>query len=47
MDNALGLIAFVVFILCVIGVAAAITWVVVKISPTRKPAAEEPPASSS
>jgi uncharacterized BrkB/YihY/UPF0761 family membrane protein len=43
MSNVLGLIAFVVFIVCVIGVAAAITWVVVKISPSRKPK-EEPPA---
>jgi uncharacterized BrkB/YihY/UPF0761 family membrane protein len=43
MSNVLGLIAFVVFIACVIGVAAAITWVVVKISPSRKPK-EEPPA---
>jgi hypothetical protein len=46
MDNALGLVAFVIFILCVIAAAAAITWVVVKVSPKRKPA-EEPPASGS
>ena len=45
MDNVLGLIAFVAFILCVIGAAAAITWVVVKVSPKRKPA-DEPETSS-
>ena len=42
MDTVLGLIAFVVFILCVIAVAAGLTWVVVKVSPTKKP---EPPPS--
>jgi hypothetical protein len=43
MDSALGLIAFVVFLVCVVAVAAGLTWIVVKLSPTRKP--EEPPAS--
>jgi len=43
MSNVLGVIAFIVFILCVIAVAAGITWAVVKISPSRKPK-EEPPA---
>ena len=37
MRTVLGLIAFVVFLLCVVGVAAGITWVVVKVSPKRKP----------
>jgi uncharacterized protein YneF (UPF0154 family) len=46
MSTVLGLIAFVLFILCVIGVAAGITWVVVKISPKRKPK-DEPPATPS
>jgi hypothetical protein len=31
--NVLGLIGFAVFIVCVIALAAAITWAVVKISP--------------
>jgi hypothetical protein len=30
----LGIIGFIVFIVCVIAFAAAITWLVVKISPT-------------
>jgi hypothetical protein len=33
--DVLGLIGMVVFILCVVGLAAAITWIVVKISPSR------------
>jgi hypothetical protein len=33
--NVLGLIGFVIFIVCVIGLAAAVTWAVVKISPVR------------
>jgi hypothetical protein len=35
MDTALGLIGFVVFIACVIAVAASVTWLVVKLSPSR------------
>ena len=37
MDTALGLVLFVVFIACVIGAAAGLTWVVVRLSPTKKP----------
>jgi hypothetical protein len=33
--NVLGLIGFAIFIVCVIGLAAAVTWAVVKISPLR------------
>jgi hypothetical protein len=33
--NVLGLIGFAIFIVCVIGLAAAVTWAVVKISPVR------------
>jgi hypothetical protein len=43
MSTVLGLIGFFVFIACVIALAAAITWVVVKISPTtvnKKPSAK-------
>jgi predicted Co/Zn/Cd cation transporter (cation efflux family) len=36
MSTALGLVLFVVFILAVIAAAAAITWVVVRVSPSRK-----------
>jgi hypothetical protein len=38
MKNVLGVILFVVFIVCVIGVAAGLTWVVVKLSPKKNPA---------
>ncbi|HEY3549640.1 MAG TPA: hypothetical protein VGK69_01090 [Gaiellaceae bacterium] len=37
MSTALGLIAFVGYVLAVVGVAAAVTWVVVRLTPTRKP----------
>ena len=37
MSNVLGLILFVVFIACVVGAAAGITWIVVRISPTKEP----------
>ena len=46
MDNVLGLVAFIAYILAVIGIAAAITWVVVKISPKRKPDDAEPSAQA-
>jgi hypothetical protein len=36
-STVLGLIAFVVFITAVIAVAASITWLVVRISPAKKP----------
>jgi hypothetical protein len=35
--DVLGLIGFAVFIVCVIGAAAGVTWLVVKISPSKKP----------
>jgi hypothetical protein len=38
MDTAFGLILFVVFIACVIGLAAGLTWVVVRLTPAKKPA---------
>lgn len=37
MATVLGLLAFVVFIAAVIGAAAGITWVVVRLSPPKKP----------
>jgi len=42
MDEALGLLGIAVFAACVIGLAASITWVVVKVSPAEK----ETPTSS-
>ncbi|HEY3542178.1 MAG TPA: hypothetical protein VGK79_06515 [Gaiellaceae bacterium] len=40
MSNVLGVLAFIVFIACVVGAAAGITWVVVKLSPPKTPAPE-------
>ncbi len=37
MSNALGLLAFVLYITVIVGVAAAITWLVVRLSPPKKP----------
>ena len=37
MSTVLGLLAFVVYVLAVIGVAAGVTWIVVRLTPTRKP----------
>jgi hypothetical protein len=37
MDTVLGLIGILVFAACVIALAAAVTWVVVKVSPAEKP----------
>ena len=39
MANVLGVLAFILFIACVVGAAAGITWLVVKLSPpAKKPA---------
>ena len=40
MATLLGLLAFVAYIVAIIGLAAAVTWVVVRFSPTKKPDAE-------
>lgn len=37
MNTVLGLLAFVLFCSAVIGAAAGITWVVVRLSPPKKP----------
>ena len=38
MDKALGLLGVLVFIPCVIALAAAVTWAVVRLTPKPKPA---------
>jgi hypothetical protein len=43
MADVLGLILFVVYIAAIISAAAGITWLVVRITPTKKPS---PPAPS-
>ena len=40
MKDVLGLLAFVVYCAAVIGVAAGITWIVVRLSPAKKPKPE-------
>jgi hypothetical protein len=50
-ETVLGLIGLAVFIVCVIALAASVTWLVVKISPTpgskrKKPATPEPTAEA-
>jgi hypothetical protein len=35
-SNALGLLAFVGYVLVVVGVAAGVTWLVVRLTPERK-----------
>jgi hypothetical protein len=35
-STALGLIAFVGYVLAIVGVAAGVTWVVVRLTPNRK-----------
>jgi hypothetical protein len=46
METALGLIGLVLFAAAVIALAAAVTWVVVKISPSEKPDKPKPAESS-
>jgi hypothetical protein len=36
-STALGLLAFVLFIALVIGAAAGVTWIVVRVTPIKKP----------
>jgi hypothetical protein len=37
MENALGLLAFLLFIVVILGLAAGITWVVVRLNPPKTP----------
>ena len=43
MKDVLGLVLFVVYIAAIIGVAAAVTMLVVRFSPTKKPSADAAP----
>jgi hypothetical protein len=36
-SNALGLIEFVAYVAAIVGLAAGITWAVVRLTPSRKP----------
>ena len=37
MSNALGLLAFVGYVIVIVGFAAGMTWLVVRLTPSRKP----------
>ncbi len=37
MSTVLGLLAFVAYVLAIIGMAAGVTWIVVRFTPSRKP----------
>ena len=36
MSNVLGLLAFVLYVVVIIGTAAGVTWIVVRLTPSRK-----------
>jgi hypothetical protein len=36
-STALGLLAFAAYVVAIVGIAAAVTWVVVRLTPSRKP----------
>ena len=42
MADAIGLLLFVVYIAVVISVAAGVTWLVVRLTPTKKPKQDAP-----
>ena len=42
MQTVLGLIGFVAYIAAVIALAAAVTWLVVRLTPAKKPKADTP-----
>jgi hypothetical protein len=42
MDTVLGIIGIIIFAASVIGLAAGVTWVVVKVSPAEKPKPDQP-----
>ena len=44
MGTVLGLLGLLVFIACVVALAAAITWTVVKLTPAKTPAGGDGPA---
>jgi hypothetical protein len=46
MEDALGLLLFVVYIAAIISAAAGVTWLVVRITPTKKPPATAPGESA-
>jgi hypothetical protein len=45
METALGLLLFIVYIAAIVGAAASVTWLVVRLSPAKKPKPDETPAA--
>jgi hypothetical protein len=45
METVLGLLLFLVYIAAIIGAAAGVTWLVVRLSPTKKPKDAPEPTS--
>jgi hypothetical protein len=45
MGTALGLLGILAYIICTIALAAALTYLVVRLSPAKKPAADQAPKS--
>ncbi len=45
MENVLGVLLFIVYIVAVIALAASVTWVVVKLSPAKKPKPDAEPST--
>jgi hypothetical protein len=43
-STVLGLLGLIVYVVCVIGIAAGVTWLVVRITPTGKKKETETPA---
>jgi hypothetical protein len=41
-DAALGVIGLIVFVAAIVGLSAAVTWLVIKVSPTRGKPKDEP-----
>ena len=37
MSHVLGLLAFIAYVLVIVGLAAGVTWIVVRLTPSRKP----------
>jgi hypothetical protein len=46
LETALGLLGILVYGACIVGLAAAITWIVVKVSPSEKRERPEPETES-
>ena len=46
MHDVIGLLLFIVFIAVIVGAAASVTWIVVRLSPPKRPDAAPPTSST-